>query len=114
MNVCIINLTDPMICLLSAPCPPVLQVSPSSCINDQVMVSWTWVQDALNVTVNAISALGHSVGCTSANNNCTMQGLLCGQRYTVQGTSRGMWCNSTLSVPLSIVTGEGNTKDISW
>ncbi|XP_017343677.1 uncharacterized protein LOC108276481 [Ictalurus punctatus] len=90
--------------LKTAPCPPVLQVFPSTCISDQVMVSWTWVQNAQNVIVNATSALGHSVGCKSANNNCTLQGLWCGQRYTLQGTSQGLWCNSTPGVPLSIVT----------
>lgn len=75
------------------------------------MVSWTSVEGALDVTVNATSALGHSVGCNSANNNCTMQGLQCGQSYIVQGTSNGLWCNSILSVPLSIVTGKDNTNN---
>ncbi|XP_053096527.1 uncharacterized protein LOC113530559 [Pangasianodon hypophthalmus] len=88
----------------TAPCPPVLQVFPSSCISDQVMVSWAWVQDALDVTVIASSTLGQSVSCGSSNNSCTLQGLRCGQRYTVQGTSRGLWCNSIGGVPLSIVT----------
>ncbi|GAA6076390.1 uncharacterized protein LOC113651476 [Tachysurus ichikawai] len=88
----------------TAPCPPVLQVAPRSCVSDQVLVSWTMVQDALGVTVNGTSTLGHSVGCSSANNNCTLQGLWCGQRYTVQGISYSQSCNSTFSVPLSIVT----------
>lgn len=95
---------------LSAPCPPVLQVAPRSCVSDQVLVSWTMVQDALGVTVNGTSTLGHSVGCSSANNNCTLQGLWCGQRYTVQGISYSQSCNSTFSVPLSIVTGKNNTN----
>lgn len=90
---------------LSAPCPPVLQIFPRSCISNQVVVSWTRVQDALSVTVNGTSTLGHSVGCISVNNSCTLQGLWCGQRYTVQGISYSQWCNSTPSVPLSIVTG---------
>ncbi|XP_058265731.1 uncharacterized protein LOC131365857 [Hemibagrus wyckioides] len=88
----------------TAPCPPVLQIFPRSCISDQVVVSWTRVQDALSVTVNGTSTLGHSLGCSSVNNSCTLQGLWCGQRYTVQGISYSQWCNSTPSVPLSIVT----------
>lgn len=111
MNICLILQIHVMF-PLSAPCPPVLQVSSPSCINNQVMVLWTWVPDALNVTINATSMLGQSVTCSSANTNCTMQGLQCGQRYTVQGTSLGMWCNSSPSVPLNISTGEVNTKNI--
>lgn len=106
------NFTNCVICPLAAPCPPVLQVSTASCISDQVLVLWTWVQDALNVAINATSMLGQSVSCTSTNTSCTIQGLQCGQRYTVQGTSLGTWCNSSPSVPLSIVTGKVFTNKI--
>ncbi|KAI5096119.1 hypothetical protein C0J45_14549, partial [Silurus meridionalis] len=88
----------------TAPCPPVLQVVPSSCINDQALVLWTGSPDVLDVTLTATSVLGYSAGCTSANNSCNIQGLQCAQRYTLQGTSRGMLCNSTPSVPLNIIT----------
>ncbi|KAI5609206.1 hypothetical protein C0J50_6208 [Silurus asotus] len=88
----------------TAPCPPVLQVVPSSCINDQALVLWTGSPDVLDVTVTATSVLGYSAGCTSANNSCNIQGLQCAQKYTLQGTSHGMLCNSTPSVPLNINT----------
>ncbi|XP_017573413.2 uncharacterized protein LOC108439482 [Pygocentrus nattereri] len=88
----------------TAPCPPRLQAPSLSCIRDQAVVSWTGDQDAMGVSVNATSSLGHTLSCSSANHSCALQGLQCGQTYALQGTIQGLHCDSNPSAPLNIVT----------
>ncbi|KAK1803500.1 hypothetical protein P4O66_020926, partial [Electrophorus voltai] len=92
--------------LKTAPCPPLLQSPPAGCMADQANVSWAVARDETGVSLNATSVLGHSVGCGSAGgHSCLLQGLQCGQEYTVRATTQGPHCSSVPSPPLSIVTG---------
>uniref|UniRef100_A0A8B9HN00 Fibronectin type-III domain-containing protein n=1 Tax=Astyanax mexicanus TaxID=7994 RepID=A0A8B9HN00_ASTMX len=88
----------------TAPCPPRLQSSSLSCVNNQALVSWTGDQGAVGISINAVSALGSSASCSSANHSCALQGLQCGQSYTVLGTVQSLQCHSSASAPLNIVT----------
>ncbi|XP_067369826.1 mucin-3B [Channa argus] len=89
----------------TAPCAPVIQNNILDCTSNRALVTWVEDKDALSVTVNANSSLGHLTSCSSSTNtSCVLADLHCGNTYTVQAVSRGGQCLSKPSSTFQIVT----------
>lgn len=89
-----------------APCAPVIQNHSLDCISNHALVTWVEDEDAIGVTVNATSSLGHTTSCSSSTNTtCVLNGLACGHTYTIQSFAQGVQCFSKPSSAFTIVTG---------
>lgn len=93
--------------LCPAPCTPVIQDHSLDCVSNHATVTWVEDEDAVNVTVSAVSSLGHSTSCSSStNSSCVLDELQCGNTYTVQVVAQGVQCSSKPSSTFEIVTGK--------
>lgn len=96
------------LCILClAPCAPVIQAHTLDCASNHALVTWVEDKDAISVTVNATSSLGHSASCSSStNSSCVLNYLQCGNTYGVQAFAQGVQCLSKPSSTFQIVTGK--------
>lgn len=101
------NHTSPMVPVPSqAPCAPVIQNHSLDCISNHALVTWLEDENAMGVTVNATSNLGHTTSCSSSTNTtCVLSGLACGRTYTIQAFAQGVQCLSKPSSAFTILTG---------
>jgi len=78
------------------------------CTMRMAMVTWYPGAGALSYTVVATAALGVSDTCEadSTTTTCDLEGLLCGQRYSVSVTAAGQTCSSVAHMAGQLVTGE--------
>lgn len=54
---------------------------------------------------NANHSNGSQRSCTSMGTNCLIEGLECGQNYSVSVTATNFKCNSSISAAVAITTG---------
>ncbi len=64
--------------------------------------------------VTATTASNHNVTCVANTTYCDLEGLLCGQSYSVSVQAEGQTCSSVAHMTGQLVTGEqqqtGSTK----
>ncbi|KAI7794726.1 fibronectin [Triplophysa rosa] len=99
--------------LKTAPCAPTMRSPTLNCSSNLALVSWAEDPDAVSVSVNATSDLGHTASCSSSAQSCSLDSLSCGQTYTVYGTAQGSQCASTHSAPFSIITAPCTPSTLS-
>nr|XP_046247875.1 uncharacterized protein LOC124060678 [Scatophagus argus] len=101
--------------ITTAPCAPVVQDHSLDCVSNQALVTWVEDEDAISVTVNATSSLGHSTSCSSStNSSCVLDDLECGHTYTVQAVARGVQCLSKPSSSFQIVTAPCTPANVEY
>ncbi|XP_039984445.1 uncharacterized protein LOC120790698 [Xiphias gladius] len=75
------------------------------CVSNHALVTWVEDEEAVSVTVNATSSLGHNTSCgSSTDSSCVLDELQCGHTYTVQAVAEGVHCSSKPSSTFQIVT----------
>lgn len=69
------------------------------------MVEWYPSDGALRYEVVATTASGHNVTCESSTANCELEGMLCGQSYSVSVRAIGETCSSIAHMTGRLFTG---------
>ncbi|XP_067454263.1 serine-rich adhesin for platelets [Thunnus thynnus] len=93
----------------------VIQDHSLDCVSNHALVSWVDDEDAMSVTVDATSNLGHSTSCSStSNSSCVLDDLRCGDTYTVQAVARGVQCLSKPSSTFQIVTAPCTPANVDY
>ncbi|KAM9761579.1 uncharacterized protein fndc7b [Menidia menidia] len=99
----------------TAPCAPVIEDHSHYCMHNQTVISWVGDKNAVSVTVNATSSMGHSLFCSSStNNSCVLDNLQCGHTYTVQAFAQGAHCLSKPSSAFQIVTAPCTPANVEY
>lgn len=75
------------------------------CYTLMAMVEWYPSDGALMYEVMATTASGHNVTCEASNASCDLEGLLCGQSYSVSVKALGQTCSSFAHMTGQLVTG---------
>ncbi|KAM9349923.1 fibronectin [Symphorus nematophorus] len=112
--------------LQSVPCVPTNVSVAMDCANNSALVSWSASQGAVQYSVTAHSSHGN-VSCQASDLSCSLDNLLCGNRYTVQVVAMDGTCSSVPSQALifnsapcppqnvsSDVSCSSNDMTISW
>lgn len=69
-------------------------------------MDWQASDGALLYEVVATAASGHNVTCETNSSHCELDGLLCGQRYSVSVRAAGHTCSSVGSMEEEMLTGK--------
>ncbi|XP_015242186.1 PREDICTED: uncharacterized protein LOC107092315 [Cyprinodon variegatus] len=88
----------------TVPCTPVNVFASANCKADSARVSWTPSSGTIFYIALAEDANGNSRHCYSLANTCSIEGLACGQNYTVKVISTNFACNSTASHEVHFMT----------
>lgn len=91
---------------LSVPCKPRNIKAAMDCYTKTAQVSWYPSDGALSYLVVASTASGHNVTCETTNTSCELEGLRCGQSYSVWMKSVGETCSSSANMTGELLTGE--------
>lgn len=75
------------------------------CYRQVALVEWYPSDGALMYEVMATTASGHNVTCESSTAHCDLEGLLCGQSYSVSVKAVGQTCSSIAHMTGQLVTG---------
>lgn len=76
------------------------------CYMRVAQVGWYPSDGALAYEVTATAASGHIVTCEANIAQCELEGLLCGQSYSVSVRALGHNCSSMADMTGQLVTGE--------
>ncbi|XP_034066039.1 uncharacterized protein LOC117542456 [Gymnodraco acuticeps] len=98
------SLSTPMEDTPSVPCKPRLIQAVMSCFMRTATVMWYPADGALSYTVMTSTASGHNVNCETNTTSCVLEGLLCGNSYSVSVTALGWSCSSIAHMPGQLVT----------
>ncbi|OCT82972.1 hypothetical protein XELAEV_18025507mg [Xenopus laevis] len=88
-----------------APCVPVQNPPQITCRTNVATLSWTKSlgADSYNSSVTALEENTHF--CSTENQECNINGLMCGRIYSVTVSAINANCSSPLSVPSNLTTG---------
>lgn len=75
------------------------------CYSQVALVEWQPSDGALMYEVVATAAAGHNVSCEGNTSQCDLEGLLCGQSYSVSVRAVGQTCSSIANMMGELVTG---------
>ncbi|XP_056336881.1 uncharacterized protein fndc7rs1 [Danio aesculapii] len=81
--------------ITSAPCASTSVSAVVDCATDSVLVSWSFVDGAVNYSVMAWGSGGQMVSCSTNQNYCNILSLQCGQRFNLTLTSINQQCQTT-------------------
>ncbi|XP_074491158.1 uncharacterized protein fndc7b [Sebastes fasciatus] len=88
----------------SVPCEPRHIEAVMDCYLQTAAVSWYPSEGALSYMVMATTESGHNATCETNNTNCDLEGLLCGQSYSVSVKAVGWTCCSYANMTGWLVT----------
>ncbi|XP_071200535.1 mucin-3B [Salvelinus alpinus] len=88
----------------TAPCAPQSVVNSLFCRTNTLSVSWAPAAIALNNSVTAMAGDGTALSCTTEGRTCELDGLQCGQQYTLAVTATSSNCTGTTSAPQTVQT----------
>ncbi|XP_014901851.1 uncharacterized protein fndc7b [Poecilia latipinna] len=88
----------------SVPCKPRNIRAAMDCYTKTAQVSWYPSDGALSYLVVASTASGHSVTCETNTTSCELEGLQCGQSYSVWVKSEGESCSSSANMTGELLT----------
>lgn len=91
--------------VLSVPCLARNIKAEVDCYSQVALVDWQASDGALLYEVMATAASGHNVTCETNSSHCELEGLLCGQRYSVSVKAAGHTCSSVGSMEKEMLTG---------
>lgn len=75
------------------------------CYTLTAMLEWYPSDGALRYEAVATSASDHNVTCETSIANCELEGMLCGQSYSVSVRAIGETCSSIAHMTGQLVTG---------
>jgi len=99
---------------LSAPCKPRHVKAVMDCYTETAQVSWYPSDGALLYMVVATTASGHNDTCETNMTSCELEGLTCGQSYSVSVKSVGETCSSIAEMTGKLVTGEQHKSNCNY
>ncbi|PWA21255.1 hypothetical protein CCH79_00009504 [Gambusia affinis] len=88
----------------SVPCKPRNIKAAMDCYTKTGQVSWYPSDGALSYLVVASTASGHNVTCETTNTSCELEGLRCGQSYSVWVKTEGESCSSSAQMTGELLT----------
>ncbi|XP_034439595.1 uncharacterized protein LOC117760582 [Hippoglossus hippoglossus] len=103
----------PVVDTAAAPCEPRNIQAVFDCYMETASVTWSPSDGAQSYVVTAVSASGHNVTCDTNTTSCDLDGLSCGQSYTVSVEAVGQTCSSTGHMTGPLVTGPCIPEHIS-
>lgn len=77
-----------------------------NCYTQTAQVSWYPSDGGLTYAVLATTAFGQNVTCKTNTTSCDLEGLLCGQSYSVSVKSMGETCSSVANMIGTLITGK--------
>ncbi|XP_018609477.2 fibronectin type III domain-containing protein 7-like [Scleropages formosus] len=86
------------------PCIPEINSLYLDCFTNSLLLQWDYVHGATSYTALAESHNHVGTSCKSNDTNCEIEGLLCGQMYTVRLLASDEQCNSTPSTGQKIAS----------
>ncbi|XP_072296578.1 uncharacterized protein [Eucyclogobius newberryi] len=88
------------------PCAPQNVQTSQICSTQEVVVSWDEVSVSWDYNVTAVSSSGQATdaSCTTSFSNCTLNGLACGQNYTITVIAFSGSCVGPTSGPVMLTT----------
>ncbi|KAG7513796.1 fibronectin type III domain-containing protein 7 [Solea senegalensis] len=95
--------TSPVVELPSVPCEPTHIQAYFDCPSQTAMVAWYESDGALSYVVNAVAASGN-VTLDANMTNCKLEGLHCGESYSVSVSAVGHKCSSVAHVTGQLLT----------
>ncbi|XP_044055462.1 uncharacterized protein LOC122877670 [Siniperca chuatsi] len=98
------SLSTPVVDTPSVPCKPRHIKAVIDCYTQMAIVEWYPSDGALMYVVTATSASGHNVTCEANTTHCDLEGLLCGQSYSVSVKAVGQKCSSIAHMTGQLVT----------
>lgn len=108
------ELTDHVSFIPPAPCPPTYIRVISSCISNNITVSWQASQGSISYMAVAENAQGRQWSCNTSSTSCQIPELLCGQQYQVYVVGVDEKCNGAKSNPEVIRTGRYFNTSHIW
>nr|XP_009297086.3 uncharacterized protein fndc7rs1 [Danio rerio] len=81
--------------ITSAPCASTSVSAVVDCATDSVLVTWSFVDGAVNYSVMAWGSGGQMVSCSTNQNYCYILSLQCGQLFNLTLTSINQQCQTT-------------------
>ncbi|KAL1022755.1 hypothetical protein UPYG_G00031900 [Umbra pygmaea] len=118
---------SPQVTLETGPCVPQSVVNSLFCDNNTLSISWTPEAMGHNYSATAWAVGGTALSCTTRGSSCKVNGLHCGQQYSVTVTASSSNCTGPTSrpqivytvpcVPLNVrgvVDCASNTLQASW
>ncbi|XP_014840249.1 PREDICTED: uncharacterized protein LOC106916456 [Poecilia mexicana] len=99
-----LSLPSQEVIVQTLPCPPTNVTAGHACSPDPIPVSWTHSGNAELFTAVALGNGGHRAECNSSETSCSLQGLQCGEVYTVNVVGADNNCAGLQSNTLSLKT----------
>uniref|UniRef100_A0A8P4G5R4 Fibronectin type-III domain-containing protein n=1 Tax=Dicentrarchus labrax TaxID=13489 RepID=A0A8P4G5R4_DICLA len=96
--------STPVVDTPSVPCKPRHIKAVIDCYTQTALVGWFPSDGALMYMVTATTASGHNVTCKVNTSNCDLEGMLCGQSYSVSVKAVGESCSSIAYMTKQLVT----------
>lgn len=90
----------------SVPCAPANAQAQHQCSSNAVQFSWQPTNNTYYYVATAVDDTGEVTECVTVDDSCYFTNVDCGQsyQYTVYAVSYG--CNSLVTQPVSVSTGE--------
>ncbi|XP_051515678.1 uncharacterized protein LOC127418869 [Myxocyprinus asiaticus] len=100
----------------TVPCAPVVTAAHLDCYTDSVLLQWTPITGSVSYTADARTLGGLTSTCSSNSTNCELNGLTCGQTYSVTVVSYDGECHSTRGPALEVPSVPCPPQDVqlSW
>lgn len=95
--------------LFLAPCTAENVAANVDCYNNTAEVSWRQARGAESYVVTAVGEDGHWVSCETAEHQCVLERLQCGQRYNVSLTTISGHCQTETHTNVTFCTRKSNT-----
>ncbi|XP_061739473.1 uncharacterized protein LOC133540674 [Nerophis ophidion] len=94
------------------PCPPTHITATLDCYTQRTTVSWYPSDGAVSYTVKA-TVPGDLAACETNTTHCDLEGMLCGQSYSIAVTAVGSTCSSTAYMTGTLLTEPCTPSHIS-
>nr|XP_019965387.1 PREDICTED: uncharacterized protein LOC109644441 [Paralichthys olivaceus] len=103
----------PVVDTAAVPCEPLNIRAVFDCYMETASVVWSPSDGAQSYMVSAVSASGHVDTCDTNTTSCDLEGLSCGQSYSVSVEAVGQTCSSIGHMTGQLVTGPCIPEQIS-
>lgn len=111
MSISNLKLSNEIIFLFLAACPPQNLSAQVNCLSNDVMISWDATRESDYFLVSVTADNGKSSeSCNTTNTACSISNLTCGDTFSVQVTSVRGDCRSQHSHTRAILTGMKTVK----
>ncbi|XP_038649438.1 receptor-type tyrosine-protein phosphatase beta-like [Scyliorhinus canicula] len=99
--------------LNTEPCVPQIVDAHVDCQNNSLFLFWEHSDGAISYVATAEGRDGHTVSCSTADLNCVIADLGCGQHYNLSVLAMDETCNSTQSSHFEIETAPCDLQNVT-